>query len=63
MTTQIESEDLLQALLDCCHLKNPWARITPKKQSSMENPFKLWDKDQIQSTGTSIGDYIESPRV
>ena len=61
MNTQIEDEDLLQALLDCFHLKDPWARITPKKQNCMENPFELWDKDQIQNTGTSIGDYIESP--
>ena len=58
---QIENEDLLQALLDCFHLKDPWVRITPKKQSSIDNPFELWDKDQIQITGTSIGDYIESP--
>lgn len=59
--TQIHSESLLQALLECFQLKDPWARITPKKQSSLENPFELWDKEQIQSTGPSITDYIESP--
>ena len=27
----------------------------------MENPIKLWDKEQIQNTGTSICDYMDSP--
>ena len=62
-TTQIGEKAFLEAMLDCLHLKDPYAKIIPKPTEQEETQtlhFALWEHEDINNTD-NFEVYIDDP--